>query len=154
MKKASLLILLFIGILMSCSEKEVPVVESDEDLLVEKIWTFDSFEFISSSNNTNNYPKEQIEKVVNEVYKTGNVSYEFFADNTGKWSRDNNVDAFNWELINKKLFLDFENNAIDTDYLVNTISENELNITFRHEVVFSIQGNEISVTGNYFYKHN
>ncbi len=139
---------------MSCSEKEVPVVKSDADLLVEKIWTFDHFEFTSSGNNTNDYSKELIEETVNESYKNGNVSYEFYTDSKGKWSRNNEIDEFNWELINSKLFLDFENNAIDTDYLLNTISENELNITFRHEVVFFIQGNEISVMGNYFYKFN
>ena len=48
--------------------------------------------------------------------------------------------------------MDFLNNDIDTDYTMNSITENELNVTFNHEVVFIVQGNEINTKGNYYYK--
>jgi hypothetical protein len=152
MKKINLIILLFIGILISCSENESPIVKTDLELLTEKKWTFDHFEFISSSNNVNNISADEIEKEANKVFQDGNVSYQFDSNKTGKWDRNNETDEFNWELTNDQLFLDFLNNDIDTDYTMNSITENELNVTFNHEVVFIVQGNEINTKGNYYYK--
>jgi hypothetical protein len=152
MKENNLIILLFTGILISCSSNETLIIKTDLELLTEKKWNFYHFEFESSSNNINNYSKEEIEEAANQVFNNGNVSYEFQTNKEGKWNRNAETAQFKWELTNNQLFLDFENNDIDTDYTLNSITETELNVTFNHEVVFFIQGNETNVKGNYFYK--
>jgi hypothetical protein len=121
------------------------------ELLTEKKWNFDHFEFLSSSNNTNNYSKEEIEEKVDNLY-LGNVEYTFNSDKTGELIINTENRIFNWNLANEKLDLDFSNDDYDTEYIINSINETELNITFNHESIIFIQGNETNIKGNYYYK--
>ena len=151
MKKINLIILLFTGILISCSSNETPIVKTDLELLTEKKWDFDHFEFVSSSNNTNNYSKEEIEEEVDNLY-LGNIEYTFNSDKTGELNINTENRIFTWNLANEKLDLYFSNDDYDTEYIMNSINETELNITFNHESIIFIQGNETSIKGNYYYK--
>ena len=151
MKRINLIIIIFAGILFSCSENENSILKTESELLTVKKWNFEYFEFVSSSNNINNYSKEEIEQEVDNIF-LGNITYTFNSNKTGELNFNTETRLFNWSLINKNLDLDFSNDDYDTEYIINSINETELNITFNHEIIIFIQGNETNIKGNYFYK--
>jgi hypothetical protein len=153
MKKIKLGILILSCIIISkCSESNEPeILKTDSELLTLKEWNFDTFEFISSSNNISNITNERIEQYVNNDYE-GNVTYKFNSDKSGQLVFKTEIRNFNWELNNKNLNLDFSNNDYNTEYLLNSINNSNLNLSFASEARGSIDGTEISFNGNYIYK--
>jgi hypothetical protein len=153
MKKIKLGILVLSCIILSkCSENNEPeILKTDSELLTLKEWEFDTFEFISSSNNTSNISSDRIEQYVNNNNK-GNVTYKFNTDKSGKLVFKTEIRNFNWELNNNNLNLDFSNDDFDTEYILNSININSMNLSFKIESNGNIDGIEIGYKGNYIYK--
>ncbi|CAM1372874.1 DUF5640 domain-containing protein [Tenacibaculum xiamenense] len=148
-----LLILLVIMTNIKCSNNEelTGTSRTNKELLSSKEWKFDKFIFISSDYNPGNFSTEKIEEYVNSLY-LNKIVYKFNSDNSGYLLFNTENRIFTWQLNNNELKLDFENNDYDTDYLLNSIDENTLNMTFDHSSTGIIDGVETTFKGNYFYK--
>ena len=147
-----LLVILIVSINIKCSNSEEPIVtnKTNVELLSSKEWKFDKFIFISSDYNPGNHSPEKIESFVNSGYQD-NVTYKFKSDNSGYLLFKSENREFTWSLVENELKLDFENDDFDTDYILNSINESSLNITFNHSVTAMIEDIETVFKGNYFY---
>lgn len=148
-----LLILLVTMTNVKCSNNDelTSTSRTNKELLSSKEWKFDKFIFISSDYNPGNFSAEKIEEYINTLY-VNNIVYKFNSDNSGNLLFNNQNRIFTWQLNNNELKLDFENNDYDTDYVLNSIDENTLNIMFDHSSTGIIDGVETRFKGNYFYK--
>ena len=111
-----------------CSEDELLTEEETKELLTRKKWDFNRFEFKSSSSHNTTQTDLELEQAVNEFNE--NISIKFNSDNTGIqfFSGGTSID-FNWVKNQDTLNLDFINEPnLNTQYILNSIEENELNI--------------------------
>tara|TARA_B110000090_G_C12991121_1_gene296689 strand:- start:40 stop:453 length:414 start_codon:yes stop_codon:yes gene_type:complete len=135
-----------------CSDENQPqVVKTELELLTEKKWNFNYFDFTSSPSTNFNFTDLEVEQHVDNLAK--NWSIKFNDNNTGIMEYpDGTTSIFNWEKNQEILTLDHPNDPNrSTEYILNSIIENELNITYNHFAVFIINGNETDIYGNYIF---
>ena len=155
MKTIKLLLCFFPLILGSCMDNTLSEERKIERyLLTFKKWNFHHFEPKNTPSSNTNFRGPEFESFVNDLFK--NVSIKFNDDDTGIMEHSSGTKSdFNWVRNENILSLEFPNEPHrDRKYILNSISFNELNISFERSVYFLINGIEVSASGDYIFSLN
>ncbi|QTD38837.1 hypothetical protein JL193_06155 [Polaribacter batillariae] len=154
MKKIRLLLLCFfcITITMCTDDNQIEKTKTEIELLTQKKWSFNYFDFTSSPSTNFNFTDKEVEQHVNNLAK--NWFIKFNDDMTGYMEYpDGTKSVFNWKKNQEILNLEHPNEPNrSTEYVLNSVKENELNITYNHFAVYIINGIETDIFGNYIFK--
>ncbi len=153
MKKVNLLLIIFIGLLISsCSSGDDNTELSTEKILVQNSpWTFDHYEIIGVVDVINiDFTMKGLESEVNQKV-SGNV-FNFNLDGTGsRFFPEEETSFFQWEILkNNQLKITFNGGSIRTVFKELKVSSSQL--TFEAESV-SFGVFKALHTGKYFYKN-
>lgn len=148
-----LLICLIVNI--SCSDNDSNVELSDKQNLTKKVWTFDKFKFLDSSNNNGKYTSEDFQNKVNTLYNSLTMEFNDSGKGTLKSNSSQLNKNFTWKLTGNKLEMTLPNPNEATDDVVTyniTINNSQLALTMTEEFVVFINGDELNVRGIQYYK--
>ncbi|MCF2876047.1 MULTISPECIES: hypothetical protein [unclassified Tenacibaculum] len=148
-----LLICLIVNI--SCSDNDSNVELSDKQNLTKKVWTFDKFKFLDSSNNNGKYTSEDFQNKVNTLYNSLTMEFNDSGKGTLKSNSSQLNKNFTWKLTDNKLEITLPNPNEATDDVVTyniTINNSQLALTMTEEFVVFINGDELNVRGIQYYK--
>lgn len=137
-------------LLVSCIDNNDTPPKDEKALLTAKLWTFNRFEITELNENPGKYTEAEVEAIINKLRK--GITFKFNEDTSGTYTVRSESFDLNWSLEEGILKLRFSDSMLNTDFRLNDVSEEELNISFLTLSTGIFNNQKTTYRGNHFYR--